>query len=173
MSSSIYTIQSWQSSTFYSKNSIITDGTYYYYANTNHTSASVFLTDYNNGLWGGITSDRGETKPHFIWKASYKFTVNNEPKIRKIQFGDGYTQRIADGINNILPKMNFTFENIDLDEYTAILHFLEIRRGSESFMFLPPAPRGQFGRFVCEKWDDTQNFFNNYTINATFERSIT
>jgi hypothetical protein len=36
---------------------------------------------------------------------------------------------------------------------------------------LPPAPRGQLLRFKCEEWTDAMEFFNNYTIKATFIQS--
>ena len=172
MSNSIYNIDSWVTSTSYTKNQIVTINNLYYYCLIPHTS-SVFATDLTAGYWGGRILDNGENKNYFFWKPSYRASVDNEPKIKKISFSDGYTQRMSDGISNILPSINLTFDNIDLDETTAILHFLESRSGSESFVFLPGAPRGVLSRWVCEKWSDSQNFYNNYTIQARFDRSIT
>lgn len=173
MSQNIYSIDDWVASTSYVKNAIVKNGNYYYYALTNHTSSSSFETDLAAGnLWGGRITDNGENKPHFIWKCAPGLSVDNEPKIKKIQFGDGYSQKLNDGINNILPSINLTFENIDTEEVTAILHFLESRAGSESFVFLAPAPRGTLGRWTCERWTDTLDFYNNYTIQAKFDRSV-
>lgn len=171
MSNNIYSIPAWTTTTFFIKNSIVYNGSYYYYALVSHTSSSDFNTDLSSGYWGGIISDKGEVKPHFIWNPSYKPNTLNEPRIKKIEFGDGYVQRVSDGINNILPVTDYTFEGLDLDTCTAILHFLEMRRGVESFVFIPPAPRGIISRFVCEKWSDSINFYNNYNINAQFTRS--
>jgi len=169
---SIYNIDAWAASTNYTKNKIVIINNLYYYCLIPHISSN-FVTDLAAGYWGGQISDNGENKPYFFWKSSYRATVDNEPKIKKIQFGDGYTQRLNDGINNILPSIDLTFENIDLDETTSILHFLEVRSGSESFIYLPGAPRGILSRWVCERWSDIQNFYNNYTITAKFDRSIT
>jgi len=78
---------------------------------------------------------------------------------------------MPDGISNILPIINLEFQG-DLDEICAISHFLENCKGSESFVWLPPAPFGLLSRWVCEKWSSVQQFYNNYKLQATFERSV-
>lgn len=168
MSASIFGDFSWIAGKLYNKNDIVLNGSYYYYALQAHVSAPAFITDYNNNLWGGVITYNGITKPHFIWKSSYNHSNENQPRLKKIQFGDGYSQSLQDGINNILMQQTLPFENIDLNEYTAILHFLYYRFGSESFVFVPPAPFGIMKLFKCEKWTNVQAFYNNYTINAIF-----
>jgi len=172
MSQNIYSIDDWATNTSYSKNSIVKNGNYYYYAVTDHVSTSNFSNDLTNNLFGGRITDNGEDKPFFIWRPSYRGVVDSEPRLKKISFSDGYTQRLNDGINNILPSINLTFENIDINETTAILHFLESRSGSESFLYLPQAPRGVLSRWVSERWSDTLNFYNNYTIQCKFDRVV-
>lgn len=168
----IYLIDNWAASTYYYKNKIVKNNNLFYYATMNHTSTSSLATDLSNNLWNGYITDKGESKPYFTWIPSYSYNVDNQPRIKKIQLGDGYTQRSPDGINNILPVFNLEF-NCDINEVTAILHFLTERKGSESFIWLAPAPFGTLGRFVCEKFSNVQPFYNNYTLNCTFERSIT
>lgn len=167
----IYDISDWATSTAYAKNAIVKNGSYYYYAVRAHTSGT-FATDLANGLWGGIGYDNSETKPYFFWTPSYEFTNNNQPKVKTIQFGDGYVQDIPDGINNILINAEYMFNNRDLNETTAILHFLETRKGSESFIFIPPAPRNKIKRFKCKQWQDKQSFYGNYSISARFEEVV-
>ena len=173
MSSSIYDISSWAASTNYNKFDIVSESNFYYYANYAHLSTSTFLTDLTAGAWAGKITDNGEVKKHFIWKPSYRGTTDNEPKVKKIQFGDQYKQLLPDGISNILPVYNLTFDGIDLSETSAILHFLENCGGSESFLYVANAPRGKLARYTCSKWSDSFNFFNNYSINAVFERAVT
>ena len=171
MSSSIYNIPNWAATTSYNKNDIVKNSNLYYYALSNFTSASLFATDLGLNLWGGIISDNSETKPHFFWKSSYSHTTENNPKIKKISFGDQYVQRSADGISNILPVISLDFES-DLQECSAILHFLTARGGWESFVYLPPAPYNILSRWTCEKFNSTQVFYNNYKITVQFERSV-
>lgn len=172
MDNNIYSIDNWAASTFYSKNKIVRHNNLYYYCASEHSSF-VFDTDLANGRWYGYITHNNESKPYFIWKPSYKHSTENQPRIKKIQFGDSYVQRVNDGINNILPSLTLTFESIDIEECTAILHFLEQRAGTESFVFLPPPPRSTLGRYVCEQWTDSRDFYNNFIINAKFDRSTT
>lgn len=172
MENNIYSIDEWVASTNYYKNKIIISAGVYYYAASNHISSSSLSTDITSGLWGGIITDGNQIKPHFIWVPGYNHSTAIRPKVKTVQFGDSYKQIIRDGINNILPEIDLEFES-DLSECTAILHFLETRGGAESFVFLPPAPRGTLGRFICKEWQDTQISYNNYKIQCKFERSTT
>jgi phage-related protein len=167
MDNNIYQIDTWQPTTFYFKDKVLTNNNLFYYVAFDYTSSSSITTDINNGNLNGYIFDRGQQKPYFTWKANYNFTNENEPRVKKIQFGDGYFQLVPDGINNILLNYNFTFEG-NLHNITAILHFLATRNGSESFCMLAPAPRGQILRFYCPKWSDIQRFYNNYSITANF-----
>ena len=38
-------------------------------------------------------------------------TRNNKPRVIKIQFGDGYEQRVQEGINNITQNFSVSFNN--------------------------------------------------------------
>lgn len=169
MSSSLYSITIWTQNTNYLRDDIITlDNQSFYYVSNDFTSSIDIQTDINNGNILGYINYNGIQKPYFTWKSSYKYSNESIPRVRKIQFGDGYTQRASDGISSILMSINFPFENIDINQYTAILHFLEKRKGVESFVFVPPAPYNIQKLFICEKWNIVQNFYNNYTITANF-----
>ncbi len=171
MSNSIYNVSNWAATTSYQKNDIVVNNSLFYYANLDHISTSSFSTDLANNKFVGMIMDNGENKSYFTWRAAYNHNTENEPRIKKIQFGEGYVQRFSDGINNILPAINLEFE-CDLNEVTAILHFLTTRAGVESFCWIPPAPYGILSRWVCEKWSNVQPFYNNYKIQAVFQRSV-
>jgi phage-related protein len=170
MPSDIYNIPNWATSTVYEKNDIVLTSNNYYYASQRHTSdGSSFTTDLNNGLWDGIISYGGEQKPYFFWEPSYDYTVDSNPRVKTVQFGDGYSQDIKDGINNILLKINFNFNGRDLKEHRAILHFFHQRAGKERFFFIPPQPYGIVKKFICKEWQPSQSFVDNYNIRARFE----
>lgn len=74
-------------------------------------------------------------------------TIN--PKVRSAQFGDGYNQRVGDGINT-MPRVwdvSFTRKEADIDLVDA---FLTARAGVESFIWTPP--EGTQGIFKCTSW---------------------
>lgn len=169
----IYTVSNWDYLVQYSKNNIVVNGSYYYYAKSDHVSdASAFINDLNDGKWGGLLTYNGETRPFFFWKPSYNYTVESVPKVKSIKFGDGYEQNVADGINNILLTFNFNFDERDLLEHTAIIHFLHQRAGVEKFFFIPPQPYGVIKKFLCQEWNPTQNFVDNYSLTAKFREVI-
>lgn len=70
-------------------------------------------------------------------------------RVLETQFGDGYRQRVADGINCI--QREYTLEwigtNSDIDELVA--HFVE-RAGYQSFTWTPPDESSM--KWTCQKW---------------------
>ncbi len=166
----IYEIENWNVNTVYSTNDIVRYASHYFYSlrDNNQGNAPSAASDF----WGGVGMDGLQLKPYFIWKPSYATSFNSEPRIKTIQFGDGYSQDIEDGINNLLITVECNFENRGLAETRAILHFLEARKGAESFLFIPPPPRSKLKRFKCKRWQDRQIFYNNYSITANFEEVV-
>lgn len=168
MSSSIYNVPLWATATPYSIHDIVKNDTYYYYGKIAHTS-TVFATDLADLKWGGrATDDNGVNQPEFIWTPAYNDNDNLEPRVIKNKFGDGYEQRVADGINNILLEFDYTFEDRTLAETAAILHFLHQRKAVDCFLFTPPVPFNQRKKFVCPTWNKSIAYYNNYTIRAKF-----
>ena len=161
----IYEISNFSAAANYSKNDIVIQGGNYRYA-LDTVTASAF----DESEWGGIESDEidGTVRPEFFWKPSFQSSGTHRPKAVSIQFGDGYSQRSPDGINSTLLSVNYTFDGCDERRAKAILHFLEIREGYETFLFTPHFPYGTQKRFVCKSWQDSSIFYNNYTINAEF-----
>lgn len=60
------------------------------------------------------------------------------PKVLRSQFGDGYVQRVADGINSIPESYTLTFTNREKEEADDILAFLTATKGVTSFDFTYP-----------------------------------
>ncbi len=167
---SIFEISVYSGGTTYYKNDIVKDGSNFYYLNVESSLGSGPSVTSSN--WGGLVSVGGETKPEFIWTPSYNLTIAVEPKVKSIRFGDGYEQRYADGINNSLLNLDLTFEKRNTKEATAILHFLQSRKGFESFYFTPPEPYSTRKKFVCRRWDSSIPFFNNYSIKVNLEEVV-
>ena len=63
---------------------------------------------------------------------------NQAPRVRRQQFGDGYEQRLAEGINNVVESFQVSFVNkpkIDADDLAA---FFETQGGVTAFDFTYP-----------------------------------
>lgn len=163
---SIFEVNDWAANTFYSKNEIVKQGNFHYYAKYDFTSSSSF----DSSNWNGVNADpvNGKTKPEFVWVPSYNSPVEQEPNVKNIQFGEGYSQRLSIGISSDLPIYSVVFDKRDNFESRAIVHFLTTREAVEFFLFTPPFPYNSLRRFICKKWRLTPNFYNNFNINAEF-----
>ena len=173
---SIYdTVPAWGPGTTYNKYSIVqgSDSRYYYSA-IDSNIANNPTTPANLGVsWDGYISLNGSLIPDFWWKASYNTQINNKPRIRYNQFGNGYQQRIPDGININLVEFDSTFENRAELETVSILHFLAERNGQQSFVYNLPTIYSKSSnnlstRFICAEWTPSYVSYNNYTINCKF-----
>lgn len=106
----------------------------------------------------------------FTWTADYGYSRQTRPVVRKVQFGDGYEQRLAFGLNTKPQVYSLTFSNRDNSESDAIEQFLFDRGGVESFDWTPPQGGGLI-KVVCdEPWERTPVAYNLNTIQATFRQ---
>jgi phage-related protein len=89
--------------------------------------------------------------------------------VRKAQFGDGYAQRAADGLNNRSSSYSLTFIG-DAAKISAIFAFLDARAGAEAFYWTPLLR--QQSLFTCEKYTEPTKDGDVYTITATFDQTF-
>lgn len=167
MSLSIYSISTWSNSTTYNIHDIVKYNSLFYYAKMGNNLNKI--PNENSVFWGGTKVYNGIIKPHFIFTPSYNHSVNIEPRVRNVQFGDGYEQSIPDGINNTLMVLEVNFDLRSEHEARAINHFLEKRRGSESFVFTPTPPYNLEKLFKCRGWSSNFVFYDNYSIRCRFD----
>jgi phage-related protein len=102
----------------------------------------------------------------FTYTPSFTATEQSQPRVRRVQFGDGYEQRLRYGLNTDPKTWRLTFANRTDTERDNILGFLEARAGVESFDWTPP--RGDAGKYVCSQWSMDMLSCNNNTVTAEF-----
>jgi phage-related protein len=100
--------------------------------------------------------------PDFGAQAVYK------PRVRVASFGDGYEQRVADGINVNAQVWNLQFNNRTNTEAGDILTFLAARNAVEAFDWTPP--NGSAIKVVCREWNNTVSRSNLNNVTATFQQ---
>jgi hypothetical protein len=97
---------------------------------------------------------------------TYGAQKTSQPSVRKVQFGDGYSQRLVFGLNQNPKTWSLTWEVSETDADT-IETFLDARGGAESFDWTPPDTATSY-KWVCEQWNKTIPYLNRATITATF-----
>lgn len=81
------------------------------------------------------------------YQPQYSAELDEETKVLTASFGDGYEQRVADGINNIRRKWSVRYMQVTAD-IDAIQTFLKATKGVDSFYWTPP--RGATGKWIVE-----------------------
>lgn len=104
----------------------------------------------------------------FTWCPSVGAQQQTTPRVRTSRFGDGYSQRVADGINTKQEVWNLGFVGLSDVDALAIETFLNDRGGHEAFLW--ETPSGVTIKVVAPEWtrDFTEKDVN--TISTRFER---
>jgi phage-related protein len=172
---SIYNVSKWTTSpSTFKKNDFVedsaTDGRYWYSLQDDNSgqTPAVGSTHWDGNI--NVTIDGSTTiQPYFFWAPSYNVQVSHQPRIQTIQFGDGYEQRLKDGINNDILKLNLSFESRGEQEAAAILHFLHTKGGYAPFYFKTTPPYSIIKKFVCKSFNSTFVFADNYNVTCSLE----
>jgi phage-related protein len=106
--------------------------------------------------------------PTFTWIPSYTADVSEEPRVRAAKFGDGFEQRVADGINTIPKTWRLNFNHRQTAEAVAIRSFLKTQGGVTAFDWADPD--GETLRYVCRDWSRTFNPGLLQSFSLTFEQ---
>ncbi|MFZ6726158.1 phage tail protein [Undibacterium sp. MH2W] len=104
----------------------------------------------------------------FNWQP-FAGSTSLAPKYRTLnaQFGDGYSQVAADGINNVVNSAQLTFRGRSAD-MLPILSFLNAKAGVVSFYWTPPL--GVQGTYRCKDVQPKQEEGDVYSISVTFQQ---
>jgi phage-related protein len=99
----------------------------------------------------------------------YTATKASEPKTRRVQFGDGYEQRLLYGINQNPKEWNLTFDLSD-DDANIVEAFLNARaEDSASFDWTPPDTTTSY-KWVCDSWSRELYSVERSRITVTFRQ---
>ncbi|MFZ5760942.1 MAG: phage tail protein [Thermodesulfobacteriota bacterium] len=89
------------------------------------------------------------------------------PRVQRFEFGDGYTQRIGLGLNQIRENWDVIFKDISAAEKDAIVVFLKAMAGAEAFYWTPigeSVPR----KYTCPEWLPVPQEGGLWTVTAKF-----
>jgi len=113
------------------------------------------------GTLGVVNPDRG-------------FSLSNDTVVFRAEFGDGYEQRIANGINNIKQKFEMAFVNRPKDEIDDIVDFFAGKNGATAFDYTfantNEGGNEETVKVVVESWNQTWKYDDYYDLKATFRR---
>ena len=95
------------------------------------------------------------------------------PRVLKVQFGDGYEQRIAEGLNSCQESYQISYSNRPKAEIDDIAAFMDEKKGVTSFNYVIPDTNngGETTiKVVCDQYNLVYVNDSSYTFTATFRR---
>ena len=96
------------------------------------------------------------------------------PRVLLASFGDGYEQRIANGINSLEQTFSLSFKTRTKAEIDDIIAFFVSLKGVTAFDYVVADSNAGGGettyKVVCEKWTKTYAYDDFYSATANFRR---
>lgn len=106
----------------------------------------------------------------FTYTPSFGAARKRAPRALVARFGDGYEQRVGDGINVDLHMWDVAFQNRSGTDADAIETFFALKAGVTAFTWTPAG--GSEITVVCREWHRSFAETNKNTITATFEQVL-
>tara|TARA_R100000781_G_scaffold30487_1_gene22276 strand:- start:453 stop:794 length:342 start_codon:yes stop_codon:yes gene_type:complete len=98
---------------------------------------------------------------------TYGSRKNSSPKVREIQFGDGYSQVLRYGLNQNPKSWSLKWEVSETDADT-IETFLDARAADGATFDWTPLDSTTSYKWRCLSWNKSIRYKNRATIQATF-----
>ena len=99
--------------------------------------------------------------------------ASTTPRIFLTKFGDGYEQRLANGINNLEQNFSISFQRRAKAEIDDVIAFFVNKNGVTPFNFTYPDSNNSGEttiKVLCENWDQPWDYDEFYSCSATFRR---
>ena len=71
-------------------------------------------------------------------KLDLSSNLNSNFRMKIAQFGEGYSQRAPDGLNNKIDSWSITYSKLSAADITTVYAFIETIKSGEYFLFTPP-----------------------------------
>lgn len=104
----------------------------------------------------------------FTWSPAPGARRTIKPRVLSATLGDGYEQRVGDGINTQMASWAVSFNGLSVTDADSIDAFLKGASGVDAFDWT--SPDGTVGKYVCREWDRINVGAERHNIFATFDQ---
>lgn len=98
--------------------------------------------------------------------------VRHEVRVLEKRLGDGYTQRAADGLNNVALKYEAVWSGVTPREADELLSFLGSRAGVEPFKVEKLPGLLSKKRWICKDWSEEWISATRRNVRAMLEEDF-
>ena len=102
-----------------------------------------------------------------------QLTRSTTPRVLTAKFGDGYEQRVADGINTLVQEFSISFVTRPKAQIDDLVTFFEGLGGVSKFELVVDDTNSggtEVYKVVCSEWQQTWDYDNFYSLTATVKR---
>lgn len=108
------------------------------------------------------------SRPVWDWAESPGTRLQEKPRLLAVQFGDGYSQRQADGLNAVVQSWDMRFDAVSREAGDEMLAFLRAQGGVTAFQWTPLWAAAPI-LVLCQQWSRSAlDDFGFSDISATF-----
>ena len=100
-----------------------------------------------------------------VRKPDKMMTSSSTPNVLLANFGDGYEQRLAAGINNLVQEYSVSFDNRTKEEIDDITAFFTDKAGVTKFDFTIPDSNNSGEttiKVICASWSQAYKYGDFY-----------
>lgn len=102
---------------------------------------------------------------------SYGSQTDTAATVLEAGFGDGYTQRMAEGINSVRDTWTLVWDNLSNEIINEIRDFLRAQKGVTAFNWTPPLETTS-RKWTCKSWGVSPTGYNSSTLRAVFREEF-
>lgn len=96
--------------------------------------------------------------------------LEEEAKVLTSPFGNGYAQRVGDGLKTVYGRYNITISNLTTAQADALRDFLRAHGGYQPFLFERPGA-GSATAWICKSWSRTPQDPGYFSLSCTLEEA--
>lgn len=100
---------------------------------------------------------------------AYPIDDNRKPRVLMASFGDGYAERVGDGINTDRAEITLSWEALTTAESNVIFNFLKARKGYQAFYY-QPQDWASTVKWICPNYKRTLIAPGLYEMSASFQQ---
>lgn len=103
----------------------------------------------------------------FNFVPSWGSDLDTEARVNSSKFGDGYEQRVGDGLNTMPLMWNLKFETLTSANADTIENFFRTKNGTTPFTWTPPG-KAEI-KVIARKWKRSYPDYSQ-SISVVFEQ---
>ena len=112
----------------------------------------------------------GNPSTSSIFTADRGMTRAVEHRILTAKFGDGYEQRVVDGINSKMSQFDVTFNNRTASSINLLAKFLDNKAGKNFNFTVTDYDGDTVHKVVCEAYNISYTRESIHSLDATFRK---